>query len=383
MDHSNFDSLLGAIHKDFGDDAVAGELVAAQFGVEVRIVVGLVVDQLIVGEALDLLTVHIDRPIIILSGSLAHGIVEILAGHFGGKGVVSLVRISAHLFGLILPDVGGTAEIVLVLILRQIALIQLFAQFHDGAGGVGAIGIGSQLIVDCIGVVLTAGHILVGDAAGDSDVAHRDVLAGLLSLNRAGLQSVQDQLGQVVAGHGLTHAGVHIVKQVDLVALRDSGQLPVASKVAAVLEVAQSLQQHQSRLGGGHVFASAISGGAGAGGDAVGPAGSHIGLRPRGHVGKGAGVFVGGHVVSHQIGHDNGHLVAGDFLVGVEVAGLVTNHDANRLEHFNGFHVVGVGHIRVAAARGAGAHHHQAGNHGRGETQAESTLQVSHWNSSF
>src|SRR5699024_8971205 len=131
----------------------------------------------------------------------------------------------------------------------------------------------------------------------------------------------------------------------------------------------------------GHGVRTTVDGVAVASGDAVGPAGGHVGLGPRGDISEGAGVLVAGYVIFHQVGHNDSHLVAGDVLIGVEIAALVADHNADRLENFNGFHVVLRSHVRVA--RSAGAHHHQAGNHGRGETQAESTLQVSHWNSSF
>ena len=385
VNNGHMDRLIGPVHIDVGDDAVAGPgaIVLQLLGHEVGIVIGLVVSQITLAIVLDQVAVLIDIPGVVLSRSLANLVVQSLAGHLRSERVVRLRCEGAHFLALILPDVGGAAKVVLIFLLGQIALIQLLAQLHDGAGRVSAVSIGGQLLVDGGGVVTAAGHILVGDAAGDGDVANSDVLTGLLGLYGTSFQSIQHQLSHIIAGHSFLHAGVHIGEQVNLVALSHSGQLPVAAEVSAVLEVTQRLHDHQGGLGSGHALAAAVGGGAGASGDLVGVAGSHIGLRPRGHVGKGAGVLVGGHVVSHQIGHDNGHLVAGDFLVGVKVAGLVAHHDANRLEHFNGFHVIGVGHIRVAAARGAGAHHHQAGNHGRGETQAESTLQVSHWNSSF
>ena len=381
LDDGDIHGLVRAVHIDLGDHAVAGAGVAAQGLLhEVLVVVGLVGGQ-VLALILHGLAVERDGPLIVVGGGLAHLIVQGLAGHLRGVGIIGSLGKGADLLGLILPDIGGTAEVVITLFLGQVALVQFLAQLNNLTEGHGGVGIGGQTLFNGVGILFAAGDVVVLHAADEGHVAHRE-RAVCLCLHGAGLQGVQHQLGQVVAGHGFLQSRIHAYKQVDLVALSRRGQLPVRTKIGAVLEVAQGLHQHQGRLSGGHVLAAAIGGGAGAGGDAVGVAGGHIGLRPGGHIRKRRGVLVAGHVVRHQVGHDNGHLVAGDILIGIKVAAFITDHDANRLEHFNGFHVVGVGHIRVAA-RGAGAHHHQAGNHGRGETQAESTLQVSHWNSSF
>ena len=372
VDKSDHDLFRVGVHKALSQNTVAGgqNPVVAAAGQ-------------IVGIEVDGLAVYVHGPGILVHGGRASGGVEIALRDLGGPGALRLFGVGADLVVLVRPNGGGTAKIVGAAVLfGQIAIVQLLAQLHNGTAGLGCVVVGVQLVVDGLGIGAAAGDVVVLYTAGKGDVADREAAVGL-GLDGAGLQGVQHKLSQIVPGHGLTHAGVHILEQVDLVALSHGGQLPVAAEVAAVLEVAQSLHQHQGRLSGGHTLAAAVGGGAGAGGDAVGPAGGHIGLSPGRHVGEGRGVGVSGHIVSHQVGHDNGHLITGDILIGVEVAGLVAHHDANRLEHFNGFHIVGVGHIRVAAARGAGAHHHQAGNHGRGETQAESTLQVSHWNSSF
>ena len=63
-------------------------------------------------------------------------------------------------------------------------------------------------------------------------------------------------------------------------------------------------------------------------------------------------------------------------VIGIEVALIVADHDADGLEDFDGFLIVLRSHVRVARA---GAHDHQAQDHDGSESQAESPLQVSHW----
>ena len=77
--------------------------------------------------------------------------------------------------------------------------------------------------------------------------------------------------------------------------------------------------------------------------------------------------------------HDNGHLVTGNASVGIKVT-LVVNarHDADSLKDLDSFLIL-VGSIDILIARSAGAHDQHTKNHGRGQEQAESTLQVSHW----
>ena len=76
--------------------------------------------------------------------------------------------------------------------------------------------------------------------------------------------------------------------------------------------------------------------------------------------------------------HDNGHLITGDAAIGIEVPVLIASHDTYSLQDLDGF-LVDVGSIDILIARSAGTHDQHTKNHGRGQEQAESTLQVSHW----
>ena len=107
----------------------------------------------------------------------------------------------------------------------------------------------------------------------------------------------------------------------------------------------------------------------------MGVAGGHIGFSPGRHVGKGSGASVVGHLVVQHVGHDDGHLVAGDVGVGVELAVLVAGHNTDGLENFDGFLILLGRHIGVARA---GADYHQAHDHDGSQSQAKSPLQVSH-----
>ena len=319
--------------------------------------------------------VLVDGPVVVIKSGGADSLVQSLLGDLDSPGLLGGVGILADLAGLIGPDVGGTVEIVAALVLFQVAVVQLLAQFHDGALSRAGGGGGLQ-IADGAGISLVAGDIIVGDLAGLYDhTVGVDLDGVVVSLDHAGLQSVQNQLSQVVAGHGLGNAGVHIFKQLDLASLLDGGELPVVLEVGLILEVAQGLHQHQSGLGGSDGVAAAEGLGVVAGDDAVGVAGGHIGFSPGGHISEGAGALVVGYAVVQQVGHDHGHLVAGDLSVGVEVAVLVAGHDADFLENFDGFLILLGRHIGVARA---GADYHQAHDHDGSQSQAKSPFQVSH-----
>ena len=306
----------------------------------------------------------------------AHQIVQVLLLDGGGVNSVSVVSVGADLLVLIGPLHGRTAEVVVRAVgLDQVAVVQILTQLD----GVLAVHLG---VVDLGVLAVGAGAGIIGSlAAGDDDVTHLHVAAVLLSLDQISLQGVQDHLSHVVAGQGLLGAGGNAVEQTGGAAVLGGLHQPVRAEVGAVLEVAQGLQQHQGSLTGGDSVAAAVGLGVVAAGDAVGVAGGHIGLSPLGHVGEGAGALVAGHSVVQQVAHHNRHLVTGDLGLGIELAVLIADHDADGLQDLNGFLVLLGSHIGIA--RGAAAHHHQTRDHGRGEAQAESTLQVSHWNSSL
>ena len=370
VDDGHVHGLLQSVHEHLGQNAVTGALPA----------LGVVPVQIVAAANAGIvhsLAVHPDIPAVVVHGGGVGGAVQVLLGDLDGPGGGGVVHIGADLIVLIAPHVGGTAEGVGVAGHTQVALVQLLAQLH----GVLAVVVLPRLNA---GIHLIGRQHLgvAGLAGGNGEALTADRnLALAVVLHHGGGQGVQGNLGHVVAGHGLGGSSVDAVEQLDLAGLAQGGQLPVVLKVAGILEVAQGLHHHQGGLGGGHALAAAVGGGAGTGGDAVDVAGGHIGLRPAGHVGKGRGAGVVGHTVVHQVGHHHGHLVAGDQLIRIEVAVVVADHHADGLEHFNGFLILLRSHVRVA--RSAGAHHHQAGDHGRGETQAESALQVSHWNSSL
>ena len=302
----------------------------------------------------------------------AHQIVQILLLDSGGVNSVSIVSVGADLLVLEGPLHGRTAEVVVRAVgLDQVALVQLLTQLD----GVLAVHLG---VVDLGILAVGAGAgIISGLAAGDDDVTHLHVAAVLLSLNQISLQGVQDHLSHVVTGQGLLGAGGNTVEQASSAAVLGGLNQPVRAEVGAVLEVAQSLQQHQGSLTGGNGVVAAVGHLVIAAGDAVGVAGSHIGLSPLGHVGEGAGALVAGHSVVQQVAHYHGHLVTGDLGIGIELAVLIAGHDADGLQDLNGFLVLLGSHVGIT--RSAGAHDQHTKNHGRGQEQAESTLQVSHW----
>ena len=373
----NGDLLVVQVHEHLSQHTVAGLSQLAVVGADQVVLLDHIAPVLGV-----LAAVQIGLQAVLPDGGRGEQVVQLTAGHaIGVSGNDQLVlHVGADLRAVISPGAGGTLEVVAGLVVQlQVAHVQLLAQFHDGPASVSG-GIGGAVIIDGNRIGLVAGDVAVLYVVVDGHIADGPAAVSG-SLHGAGLQGIQHQLSHIVAGHGGGHAGVHAHEQVDGVGLTGGGQLPVAAEVRGVLEIAQGLHQHQGGLGSGHGVGTTVNGVAVTAGDTVGPAGGHVGLRPGGHIRKRRGVLVGGHIIFHQIGHNNSHLVAGDVLIGIEIAVLVADHDAHGLENVNGFHIVLRSHVRVA--RSAGAHHHQAGNHGRGETQAESTLQVSHWNSSF
>ena len=197
-----------------------------------------------------------------------------------------------------------------------------------------------------------------------------------VKIDHVALQAVEHHLGHLAAGQGGLGAGVDAVEQADVGGLADGGHLPVGVEVGLVLEVTQSLQDHQGGLSGGHLVLAAIQAVADAGGHALSGTGGHVGGGPGGHVGEGIDAAVVVVVQVQQLGHDDGHLVTSDQPVRVELVVSDAGHDANFLEHLDGFHVVLGSHVVVAHS--AGADDHQTQGHDGGQSQAESPLQVSH-----
>ena len=321
------DILLG--DKDLHHGAVAGT--------QQSVVVAL--GHIALGEGAAGGAVQVDGPGVLVgvSQGLAHGVEQLLAGDLAAQYVVGLVGGNHDLLTLVVPGAGGTGKGIggdggVDL---QAAVEELLAQLN------GILAIVQHLVGHSLGVVGGAGDVLVLHIAGNGDVAHDDGRAVLGGLNHGGLQGVQSQLSHIVAGQSVVGAGVDVLKQVNGRGLLNGGDLPVAAEVGAVLEVAQSLHHHQAGLHGGNGIVGAVGGGAGTAGHAGGIAGGHIGTGPLRHISKGDGsVLEVLHLQTQQIGHHNGHLGAGDLLVGVEVSILIADHHANGLHHGNGLLVV-------------------------------------------
>ena len=186
----------------------------------------------------------------------------------------------------------------------------------------------------------------------------------------------------MLRGQSVVGAGVDVLKQVNGRGLLNGGDLPVAAEVGAVLEVAQSLHHHQASLSSGNSIIGTVCSRVVAGNDAVRLAGSYVLGSPLGHVGEaGLGSSVVVIVQIQQVSHNGCHLGTSNGLVRIKVPVFVTDHDRDSPHDFDGFLVMSGSDIGVA--RSAGTHDQHTKNHGRGQEQAESTLQVSHWNSSF
>ena len=268
-----------------------------------------------------------------------------------------------------------TAEHVSLIVSQlQVAVVQLLTQLDVVLVVTSNVSLASvDAVVLLVGVgaggvlsVVTNGHIADLDALVASEVDHLS------------LQAVQHQLSHLGAGQSALGIGIDVVKQIDVGSLADGSNLPVSAEVLGVLEVAQSLHDHQAGLSSGHLLVAAVLAVADAGDHALGGTSGHIGSGPLGHVSKGIGTTIVVVVQVQQVSHDNGHLVTGDAAIGIEVPVLIASHDTYSLQDLDGF-LVDVGSIDILIARSAGTHDQHTKNHGRGQEQAESTLQVSHW----
>ena len=255
----------------------------------------------------------------------------------------------------------------------------MLAQLHGVAADAGGGSTGHLGVVDGPGVGLAAGaHDVLPGAAGHDDLA---IVAGpadgvVLQVNHRGLQGVQRQLSHLVPVELLTGDGGHAVEQTNLVGGGGHRSAPVAGALGQVL-VAQSAQHHGRGLNGGQGLAAAEGGGAGAGHESVLIAGGHVLVGPGHNVGEGVGadIVVGGLDAQHQLGHDDGHLVAVDGFVGLKVA-LAADHNFDGVQDVNGLDVIVV--VNVGVAHGTGANDHHTEQHDGSQSQAESPLQVSH-----
>ena len=198
-------------------------------------------------------------------------------------------------------------------------------------------------------------------------------------VHHLGAQGVERHLSDLVPGHGGAAVGTHAVEQTNLVALADSDQHEAVAVVLSVLEVAQGAHHHGGGLDGSHGGGGIIDALAAAGHNAVGGTGAHPAPRPliiAAHVGKGAGAHVVVVIQVQQQAHDDRHLRTVDGTVRTKAA-VVADHDFDCLQNLDSFDVVVCVNVGVARNR-TGADHHHAQEHDRGQSEAESPLQVSH-----
>ena len=372
VDDSNSDHLGIVVHEHLGQNAVAG---AAQTLVVVPVDVLLLEPTARNGGGSILLVHAVDDhgQVIGVHGVAGQQVVQHIAGHLDGVLLehLRIVHVGADLSGLVLPGVSGTAEHVGGSGQLQVAVVQLLAQLD----------IVLIVLADVGGAHIDAVVLLVG--VGDSGVLGHiaDDHVTDLSANgtgeghHVGLQAVQHQLSDLVTGQSGLSVGVDAIKQLDVGSLTDGGDLPVIAEVVLVLEVTQSLHDHQGSLSSGHVAGTVVQAVASTGGHALSVASSHVGSGPRGHVGEGVGATIVIVVQIQQVGHDDSDLVTGNVSVGIEVTLLVAGHDADSLQDFNGFHIVGSLDVRVARA---GADNHHTNGHDGSQSQAQSPFQVSH-----
>ena len=293
------------------------------------------------------------------------GIVQQVSQSVGGAILQGLGSNQGLVSNLKDGSLGGLA-VLGVAVLGALAAISINAV---GSVGVDQVTADKQLVQQLLALVVVVLGLL-----GNGDAVAGDGHAGLLVHGDGlGFQSVVDHLSQLAAGQILLDAGVDVLEQVQLRGTLNSSQLPILAELALELEVAQSLHDHQSSGGGGDVGGTAVGGGGSTRGQTVGVQSSNVLVSPGGDVAEGVRAV---QLQASQVGHDDGHLVAGDSLVGVEIAVLVAFHDAQDADDANGAIVI-LG-VDVLQNGSAGTHDHHTDHHGGRQNQGQSALQVLH-----
>ena len=359
--HGGDDDLIGiAVVEDLGQHAVGG-----------------VVDS-VVAAALDgqgpvgvSLTVFIDGDLTGVHGVVQAQIPVDVAGlHLGGVGHVGLAGIGAQLHAVQTPHVGGTAEVVGVVIQLQVAEI-LLGELHEA------------VLVD-VAVVVDAGApgLVLGLVAGDGDGGAVDVDGGLgVILHQGGLQHVEGVQGGLLTGHGLgAHELVVAVVQADTHGLLDDVDGPVGAGVAldgAV--IAQGAQQHLHE----GVAAQRVSGTEGAVGvavdDALLRAVGDVAREGVGHgnILEGGGACAqsaGGGGAEDQVADDLRGRATGQDSIRAEGIVAVAVDDVQRGDDVDGFFVSDV--AVIGEVLGAGADGDQRQGHRQSQNQRKELL---HW----
>ena len=309
------DVVLGAVHPETGVDVrlVGLQGVAAQAGGPVLHSVGLI------------------------------GISRLLVeGEVGGDGE------GADGDLLVAPDVGGTAEIVLrilVLVVQAQILEVLLAELH-GVVIVLGVAYGVQFPVgDVFRIGLVAGHISTGFVPDNGGVSGGDGKAAGV-LDHGGLQGVQGQLAGLLAVDRVGALEAQAVEQAGDVAQTGHVHGPAGAGEALELTlVADSAQQHLGKgeagqgvggLEGAVAIAADVAGGLAVADDA------RKGVA-RGNVGIGAGVVGqsrGGLGANHQRDDDLGGGAAGQLGLRTEGTVLVAGDNADPVQDGNGFLVL-------------------------------------------
>ena len=377
VDHDHGDGVVHVVHIDLGGSAlgsvgVVGVLVVVR---DRRISL--------------LIAVHIDIPGVIVHHALANGLVDHVllgvggVGEVGGVGHSDDLIIGGHLHPL--GDQGAVLiqNAFLVALAGGVAVHPIGA---DAPGGAGTAVIGVLIgLVDQVEVLVAQGiGVVVGQGVQDTLVLVVVHAQQLIVLNGHSLgQGVEHQLSHVVAGQTLVGGQLQVAVQAQSGALGGGGQHPVTAEVSGALEVAQGAAQHQHGLRGGHGGVGVKLAVAHAGHDAQAGAQVHIALRPGGDVGEHIGLreLVDVHTGAIQHGADDDrHLGAGDYVLGAEGPVLVALEHADGRGDRHGILIDDLGLVgEIVDTLSAGTHDHHAQEHNGSQSQAESTLQVSHW----
>ena len=377
VDDGDGNFLLLGVNIDLSQNAVAGHVLASGL-LQEAVSAGTVVIQVVAVEGVLIgLAVGVNGPVIVLSGSAAHIVVQGLGRDLGSVGVGS--------------GVGHADDDVVVSdALVAVGDVALVVQRHVGQGAGAPHGAGTAEVILVIHVhqveVLVAQGLLVVElhAVGPGAAGVEVDVEGVVVLNGDSLgQGVEHQLGHVVAGQAGIGGQLQIAVHAQLSALGGGGQHPVVAEVSGALEVAQSAAQHQHGLRGGHGGAGVELAVAHAGHDAQAGAQVHIALRPVGDVGEHAGLreLVDVHTGAIQHGADDDrHLGAGDYVLGTKGPVLVAVEHADLGGDRHGVLIDDLILIgKIVDALSAGSDHHHAQEHGGSQSNAESALQVSHW----
>ena len=280
-----------------------------------------------------------------------------------------VVHIGADLLVVVQPLVGRTIEIIAVVLELEGGIVLLAELNGIAAGGV-QTGVGQGAVADALLLGEGRGDVLsLGSTDLDGRAVDGEVAALVAVLDQRSLESVQAHLGTLLTGENGGAADAQAVEETDLIGDLGDVDLPVGAGEALDLGIiAERDEEHlgeleAGQLAGGSEGAVTVAGHNAGGGAVVNKAGGPAGSRDVGELGS-TDESLGGLVAEQQVADDLGSLLTGEVVLGVEVALLIANENADGVHDFHSFIVVDlVGIFESCVADGDEGHGHDQRQH--------------------